>query len=262
MYVTEYRKALRDAGFDGFRVMLFQQTGGLKQATGEEAGLEMNPAFFMGARSRRIIAGDVHQRHGLPPAPVRGRAGRDRPRASRRPSATSTTRSSSGKLGARRRCCAGSASSRRSSSTGRAQRRASVDHRRVLGDDDRGRRQLPAAALPRVRRRRVRHPVRDRLAALHALGGPLRHQAARRAARRRRRAKYGLEERRRSARSWRGLFVGRHWRSAPSSRRSRTPSATAATTCPTWTRSPRPRTTTTTTICAAAKATWRSASSS
>jgi len=31
MYVTEYRKALRDAGFDGFRVMLFQQTGGLKQ---------------------------------------------------------------------------------------------------------------------------------------------------------------------------------------------------------------------------------------
>ena len=36
MYVTEYRKALRDAGFDGFRVMLFQQPGGLKQATGEE----------------------------------------------------------------------------------------------------------------------------------------------------------------------------------------------------------------------------------
>src|SRR5437868_14115360 len=28
MYVTEYRKALRDAGFDGFRVVLFQQTGG------------------------------------------------------------------------------------------------------------------------------------------------------------------------------------------------------------------------------------------
>ncbi len=38
MYVTEYRKALRDAGFDGFRVMLFQQTGGLEQATGEEVG--------------------------------------------------------------------------------------------------------------------------------------------------------------------------------------------------------------------------------
>jgi hypothetical protein len=38
-YVTEYRKALRDSGFEGFRVLLFQQQGGLKQATGEEKGL-------------------------------------------------------------------------------------------------------------------------------------------------------------------------------------------------------------------------------
>jgi predicted nucleotide-binding protein (sugar kinase/HSP70/actin superfamily) len=58
MYATEYRKALRDAGFDGFRVMLFQQKGGLKQATGEEAGLEMNPKFFMGLL-KAIVAGDV-----------------------------------------------------------------------------------------------------------------------------------------------------------------------------------------------------------
>src|SRR5438552_2134967 len=58
MYATEYRKALRDAGFEGFRVMLFQQTGGLKQATGEEAGLEMNPAFFLGI-VKALIAGDV-----------------------------------------------------------------------------------------------------------------------------------------------------------------------------------------------------------
>jgi predicted nucleotide-binding protein (sugar kinase/HSP70/actin superfamily) len=58
MYVTEYRKALRDAGFDGFRVVLFQQTGGLKQATGEESGLEMNPTFF-GAIIKAIVAGDV-----------------------------------------------------------------------------------------------------------------------------------------------------------------------------------------------------------
>src|SRR5688500_19942317 len=29
-YVTEYRKALRDSGFEGFRVILFQQQGGLK----------------------------------------------------------------------------------------------------------------------------------------------------------------------------------------------------------------------------------------
>ena len=46
MYVTEYRKALRDAGFDGFRVMLFQQTGGLKQATGEEVGPRDEPGVL------------------------------------------------------------------------------------------------------------------------------------------------------------------------------------------------------------------------
>jgi predicted nucleotide-binding protein (sugar kinase/HSP70/actin superfamily) len=58
MYVTEYRKALRDAGFDGFRVMLFQQQGGLSQATGDDSGLEMNPDFFM-AIIKAIVCGDV-----------------------------------------------------------------------------------------------------------------------------------------------------------------------------------------------------------
>ncbi len=57
-YVTEYRKALRDSGFDGFRVLLFQQTGGLKQATGDGVGLEMNPQFFWGV-IRGILIGDV-----------------------------------------------------------------------------------------------------------------------------------------------------------------------------------------------------------
>lgn len=56
-YVTEYRKALRDSGFDGFRVLLFQQTGGLKQATGDGVGLEMNPTFFW-AIVRAILIGD------------------------------------------------------------------------------------------------------------------------------------------------------------------------------------------------------------
>src|SRR5688572_32160078 len=56
-YVTEYRKALRDSGFDGFRVLLFQQTGGLKQATGDGVGLEMNPQFFWGV-VRGILIGD------------------------------------------------------------------------------------------------------------------------------------------------------------------------------------------------------------
>ena len=79
-YVTEYRKALRDSGFDGFRVLLFQQTGGLKQATGEGVGLEMNPTFFWGV-VRAILIGDCAQRARLPHPPVRGRGRRDRPRA-------------------------------------------------------------------------------------------------------------------------------------------------------------------------------------
>ncbi len=58
MYVTEYRKSLRDAGYDGFRVLLFQQTGGLKQATGEELGLVLNPNFFL-TLARALFAGDV-----------------------------------------------------------------------------------------------------------------------------------------------------------------------------------------------------------
>ena len=58
MYVTEYRKALRDAGFDGFRVLLFQQTGGFKQATGEELGLVLNPTFFF-ALAKALFSGDV-----------------------------------------------------------------------------------------------------------------------------------------------------------------------------------------------------------
>ena len=46
-YITEYRKALRDAGFDGFRVALFQQKGGLNQEGEGDAGLVMNPQFFV-----------------------------------------------------------------------------------------------------------------------------------------------------------------------------------------------------------------------
>lgn len=47
MYEAEYRLALRNSGFDGFRVLLFQQGGGLSQSEAE-AGLEMNPTFFLG----------------------------------------------------------------------------------------------------------------------------------------------------------------------------------------------------------------------
>src|SRR2546427_1532476 len=57
-YVTEYRKALRDAGFEGFRVLLFQQQGGLRQATGDELGLEFSPKFFI-AILKSMMVGDV-----------------------------------------------------------------------------------------------------------------------------------------------------------------------------------------------------------
>ena len=58
MYVTEYRKALRDAGFDGFRVLTFQMAGGIRQATGKELGLEIDPQFAWHI-VRALIAGDV-----------------------------------------------------------------------------------------------------------------------------------------------------------------------------------------------------------
>jgi predicted nucleotide-binding protein (sugar kinase/HSP70/actin superfamily) len=58
MYATEYRKALRDAGFDGFRVMLFQEKGGIDQATGEESGLDLSPQFFISI-IKGLLIGDV-----------------------------------------------------------------------------------------------------------------------------------------------------------------------------------------------------------
>ncbi len=58
MYVTEYRKALRDAGFDGFRVLTFQMAGGIQQATGKELGLKIDQRFAWQV-VRALIAGDV-----------------------------------------------------------------------------------------------------------------------------------------------------------------------------------------------------------
>jgi predicted nucleotide-binding protein (sugar kinase/HSP70/actin superfamily) len=57
MYESEYRLALRNSGFEGFRVMIFQQSGGLSQSDAE-AGLEMNPDFFLGVLNA-MNCGDV-----------------------------------------------------------------------------------------------------------------------------------------------------------------------------------------------------------
>jgi len=47
MYESEYRLALQNAGFDGFRVLLFQQNDGVRAASGE-AGLKFTVDFGMG----------------------------------------------------------------------------------------------------------------------------------------------------------------------------------------------------------------------
>jgi predicted nucleotide-binding protein (sugar kinase/HSP70/actin superfamily) len=57
MYEAEYRLALRNAGFDKFRVLLFQQSGGLNQAEAQ-AGLEMNVDFFL-AILNALNMGDI-----------------------------------------------------------------------------------------------------------------------------------------------------------------------------------------------------------
>src|ERR1700740_1724810 len=57
MYEAEYRFALQNAGFDGFRVLLFQQTDGIKAASGEP-GLKFTVDFGMGMLNA-LFMGDV-----------------------------------------------------------------------------------------------------------------------------------------------------------------------------------------------------------
>ncbi len=48
MYEAEYRLGVQNAGFDGFRILLFQQDDGIKAASGE-AGLKFTVDFGLGA---------------------------------------------------------------------------------------------------------------------------------------------------------------------------------------------------------------------
>jgi predicted nucleotide-binding protein (sugar kinase/HSP70/actin superfamily) len=57
MYEAEYRLAVQNAGFDGFRVLLFQQTDGIKAASGEP-GLKFTVDFGM-ATFNALNVGDV-----------------------------------------------------------------------------------------------------------------------------------------------------------------------------------------------------------
>jgi predicted nucleotide-binding protein (sugar kinase/HSP70/actin superfamily) len=63
MYDAEYRKALRDAGFGRFRIVLFEQTAGMAQSgglgdPGAEAGIRVDRRFFLRCMPA-IIASDI-----------------------------------------------------------------------------------------------------------------------------------------------------------------------------------------------------------
>ena len=143
MYVTEYRKALRDAGFDGFRVVLFQQTGGFSRRPGRRSGLEMTPPFFW-AMVKALVAGDVLNALGYRIRPYEVTAGdTDRRSSSRRRSCTRRCVSDPMSCGRCWRCkpLLGPSGSRPNGAEAEDER-----DRRVLGDDHRGRRQLPACS--------------------------------------------------------------------------------------------------------------------
>ena len=78
MYEAEYRLALRNSGFDGFRVHPVPAGGRPRTSPEPRPGLEMNLDFFLGDPQRHEH-GRPAQRHRLPDAAVRGQAGRDRP---------------------------------------------------------------------------------------------------------------------------------------------------------------------------------------
>ena len=59
MYITEYKKALRDAGFDGFRITSFEHDKGIFQGEEEKAQLlNFTPKFFI-ILIKSVIIGDI-----------------------------------------------------------------------------------------------------------------------------------------------------------------------------------------------------------
>ncbi len=56
MYESEYRVALRHAGFDGFRVLVFQQQAGINQSSEEDAALPINAQFVVSLLNGMLIA--------------------------------------------------------------------------------------------------------------------------------------------------------------------------------------------------------------
>ncbi|TAN23444.1 MAG: activator of (R)-2-hydroxyglutaryl-CoA dehydratase [Acidobacteria bacterium] len=59
MYEAEYRYALKNAGFDGFRVLLFQQQDGIKAASGEP-GLKFTVNFGMSMLNAMLLGDAIN----------------------------------------------------------------------------------------------------------------------------------------------------------------------------------------------------------
>lgn len=60
MYEAEYRLALRNAGFDGFRILLFEQSKGVKANTGHP-GLDLSLHLGLSALNAFIVADALHE---------------------------------------------------------------------------------------------------------------------------------------------------------------------------------------------------------
>jgi predicted nucleotide-binding protein (sugar kinase/HSP70/actin superfamily) len=58
MYITEYRKALSDAGFEGFRIFNFEQNKGIFQEAESESALDFTPTFFI-TLIKAVVIGDL-----------------------------------------------------------------------------------------------------------------------------------------------------------------------------------------------------------
>lgn len=72
MYEYEYRKALHEAGFPGFRVILFEQNDDFNQSS--ESGIAFPPAFFI-TLLKTIMAGDMINELGYKIRPYEVNAG-------------------------------------------------------------------------------------------------------------------------------------------------------------------------------------------
>jgi len=58
MYITEYKKALRDAGFDGFRVASFEHNKGISQEEASNDVVNFSPSFFI-PPLKAVLIGDI-----------------------------------------------------------------------------------------------------------------------------------------------------------------------------------------------------------